>query len=200
MNLTYEQVLTLVTKATEKGTYDYLLLIFNFVLSLALILVSIHVFIKTPKQNKIIKIQEKEIELLYKAFDHFFIFSDAVSLFISNKERKFQKVFNQENIEKSFLIKETESSERVYAAFKDMNMASHILRSIGDKTTEQKIDIYKTKAVNLRGIIFSFEKKDCPSGEIDSILRELRKGRAELDKLKDECFDSIAYHKETLKS
>lgn len=199
MDLSYEQILEIVAKATDKNWYDYTFLFSNFILSIGLIYVSIHIFIKTPKQNKLIKIQEKEIELLYKAFDHFFVFSDAVSLFISNKERKFQKQHNNENIEESFLQKEIQSSEKVYATFNDMNMASQILRSIGDKTTEQKVNIFETKAVDLRTKIYAFEKRDYSLSEIDNFLIELRKGRSELDKLKDGCFDSIANYKESLK-
>lgn len=199
MDLSYEQILEIVAKATDKNWYDYTFLFLNFILSIGLIYVSIHIFIKTPKQNKLIKIQEKEIELLYKAFDHFFIFSDAISLFISNKVRKLQKLHKKESIEESFTQKELLSSEKVYATFNDMNMASQILRSIGDKTTEQKMDIFKTKAVELRTKIYAFEKRNSPLNEIDSLLKELRKRRAELDKLKNGCFDSIANHKEKMK-
>lgn len=198
MNIDYEKIQQLVLAATEKDLLDYVVQISNILATVAIGFITWKIFINTPKQNKIIKIQEKEIELLYRAFEHFHNFSDTVSLYISNKNRKYYKLSKQENLEASFSEKDSISTEAVYTSFKEYTLASHILRSIGDKNTENLIDIYKTKAVEIRTDIYDFEN-NYNENELKNFIDNLSKKRNELDKLKDQCFDSISQFKDTMK-
>lgn len=198
----FDEIKKLIYIFQEKDIFDYMGLLINAATPISIFWLGYYTFNKTPQQLAKSKIKEKEVEMLYKAFDSFFNFSDAIGLFISNKERKFKKNIHGYPLEASFEKKETDSSEAVYLSFRDYNLASHILRAIGDKETEDKIDIFKTKAVELRKLIIDFElsAKASDVNEIDIICRDISIKRSELDKIKDECFDQISKHKEKLKN
>lgn len=106
MNLSYEQLELLINKATEKDTLDIFIAICNIIIPFFIGLFSYYTFIQSPRQLAKSKIKEKEVEMLYKAFDNFFIFSDSIGLFVSNKERKYKKLLTQQVLEASFIEKE----------------------------------------------------------------------------------------------
>ncbi|UNP87542.1 hypothetical protein MNZ22_11935 [Aeromonas encheleia] len=203
MNLTYEQIELLVNTAAKKDIIDIIIAFGNIIPALLVGLFSYYAFIQTPRQLAKSKIKEKEVEMLYKAFDNFFIFSDAIGLFISNKERKYKKLLTGHNLEPSFSEKEKASSDAVYASFSNYHLASHILRAIGNRDTEAQVDIYKTKAIEIRELILDFEnnnEKAKDSSEYEAIHSEISKRRNELDKIKDHCFDLISKFKDDLKN
>ncbi|WP_429212490.1 hypothetical protein [Aeromonas veronii] len=202
MDISYEQLEYIINLATDKDWVDISIAICNIAAPLFVGLFSYYAFIQSPRQLARSKIKEKEVEMLYKAFDHFFIFSDTIGLFVSNKERKYKKLLTQQVIEDSFLEKEKSSSEAVYSAFQSGHLASHILRAIGDKNTEAQIDIYMTKVVEFRSYLFELENSLLnKETKVDYkiIHCEISKRRAELDTIKDCCFDMISNFKENLK-
>ena len=105
MDFNLEQAKDLINHATNKDCFDYIIQLANITTPIILIFITWGIFIKTPKQNKIIVINEKEIEMLYKAFENFHIFSDAINLYISNKKRKHQNKLDGKKLEDSFAQK-----------------------------------------------------------------------------------------------
>lgn len=204
MNISYEQLEKLIQLATSKDYLDVLAQLANIATTLGIVIITWIIFIYTPKQNRLVKIQEKEIEMLYRAFDSFHNFVDAFGLYISNKHRKYKKIKeNKGELEESFSDKEKKSSDAVYLSFRDYTLASHILRSIGDKRTEYLVDIYKKTAVEARAFIYRFEfEEDLNSLDdikLTKFIDEINLYREVLDKLKDKCFDSISNYKELMK-
>lgn len=202
MDLSYEQLESIIKLATDKDWLDISIATFNIATPLFVGLFSYYAFIQSPRQLARSKIKEKEVEMLYKAFDHFFIFADAIGLFVSNKERKYKKLLEKQALEESFCEKEKVSSEAVYATFQSCHLASHILRAIGDKDTEAQVDIYRTKCIEFRAFIFDLERCDVSGkscAEYEVIHRNISKRRIELDAIKDHCFDKISCFKEKLK-
>lgn len=200
MDFNLEQAKDLISHATNKDYFDYTIQLANIATPIILMFVTWGIFIKTPKQNKIIVINEKEIEMLYKAFENFHIFSDAISLYISNKKRKHQNELDGKNLEVSFTQKETESSNAVYESFRNYTLAISILRSIGDKNTESFINKYHEKAKSLRTSIYDFElNKGYDKNELKTFVNDIVGFRKELETLKEKCFDSISSFKDEMK-
>lgn len=199
-NLTFDEIKSLIELITNKGLLDYISLSFNLLTSVAIVFITWYMFVKTPKQNKVIKIQEKEIELLYSAFDNFFIFSDAISLYISNKERKLKKLALNEIIQEPFIIKENISSDNVYSSFSKFFLAKHTLQAIGDIKTINLFDNYRSKSVFLRENIYKFEKINNPTIEqYKEIISTIESERKEIEKIKVMSFKSISQFKDSLK-
>lgn len=203
MEISFEQVKQLAEIVTQKDWLDYLSSIGSLVSSLAVILLTCYIFFKTPNQTARGKIYEKEVDLLYRAFDSFCIFSDAVGLYASNKHRKYKTLSKPTNkpLEESFKDKEKESSENVYSTFKDQNMASSLLHSIGALEPKKCVDSYKAKTVELRKMIFDFEQSNAnPSYEVcKEISDKIEKIRNELDTIKSCFFDKITDFKDEIK-
>lgn len=198
MELNYNQIQDLIILATSKNWYDYLSLIFNVLISLCAIILTYAVFLKTPKQNRRLKIQEKEIELLYLAFDNFQIFTDTINLYLSNKHRRYSKLQNKKQLEDTFLEKDKASTEKVYNSFVNFNLAVDILRSIGDIETARQVQDYKELAVESRSYIFSYELKE-NNDTLENLVEKIKEYKNCLTLKKNSCLDSISNFKETMK-
>ncbi|PQK90340.1 hypothetical protein [Pantoea ananatis] len=203
MEITFDQLKELTEIATSKDWIDYVTSIGSLISSVAIILLTCYIFFKTPNQTARSKVYEKEVDLLYKAFDCFCLFSDAVGLYASNKHRKYKTLSNLDNkpLEESFSDKEKQSSENVYPAFKEQNMASSLLHSIGDLESKKCVDSYKKKTVELREIIINFETSiEKPSTEkCKEISDEIGKIRDELETIKNCFLNKIRDFKDEIK-
>ncbi len=203
MEITFEQIKELTEIVTSKDWVDYVSSIGSLISSVAIILLTCYIFFKTPNQTARSKVYEKEVDLLYKAFDCFCLFSDAVGLYASNKNRKYKTLSNPENkpLEEGFIIKEKQSSEDVYPAFKEQNMASSLLHSIGALEPKKCVDSYKGKTVELRKLIIDFETShENPDTEkCKEISDKIEIIRAELDTIKNCFFNKIREFKDEIK-
>jgi len=203
MEITYEQIKELAEIVTSKDWVDYVTSIGSLINSVVIILLTCYIFFRTPNQTARSKVYEKEVDLLYKAFDSFCLFCDAVGLYASNKNRKYEKLSDPRNkpLEESFTIKEQESSDNVYPAFKEQNMASSLLHSIGALEPKKCVDSYKKKTVELRNFLFDIEtSSEKPDSEkCKQIANEINKIRSELDTIKSCFFDKIREFKEEIK-
>ncbi|WP_447881760.1 hypothetical protein [Serratia fonticola] len=203
MEITYEQIKEVAEIITKKDFFDYVISIGSLLSSVMVIFLSYYIFFKTPNQIARSKVYEKEVDLLYKAFDSFCIFADAVGLYASNKKRKYDTLSdpNSKPLEASFSIKESESSENVYSAFKEQNMASSLLQSIGALEPKKCVDSYKEKTVELRKIIINFENtSDNPDlTKYKELASKIELIRGELDSIKYCFFDKIRDFKEKIK-
>ncbi|WP_159565431.1 hypothetical protein [Budvicia diplopodorum] len=203
MNITYEQISELIKLSSSKDWIDYISAIAGIFTSLFFVFFGYYTFIQAPKQLVKSKVNEKEVEMLYKAFEHLFIFSDAVGLYISNKERKYKKLSSNSvvELESSFAEKDRESSEGVYASFRDYNMAASIFRSIGATKIKDDIDMLKTKVVEFRNFIYDIENVAAKQSkeEYEELSENILKKRNEIDKIKNNCFDGIRDYKNKLK-
>ncbi len=74
MDFNLEQAKDLINHATNKDCFDYIIQLANITTPIILIFITWGIFIKTPKQNKIIVINKKELEMLYKALKTFMFF------------------------------------------------------------------------------------------------------------------------------
>jgi hypothetical protein len=179
MDITFGQLKEIAEVITQKDAIDYTISIGSLISSVAVILLSFYIFFKTPNQTARSKVYEKEVDLLYKAFDCFCLFSDTVGLYASNKYRKFKALGNvdSEPLDQSFPDKEKESSEDVYAAFKQYNMASNILQSIGALEPKKHADNYKIKTVELRELIIEFQEnpEEKSISEYNKIANDIKK-------------------------
>lgn len=202
MNLSYEQLKNLVEIITEKSLIDYILPIGNLLVSIALIILSCYVFIKTPKQTAKSKIHEKEVELLYKAFECFCNFSDAVGLYISNKKRKYRRLSDPSSkpLENNFHKNESISSEKVHLAFSEQKMASNILQSIGSNEAKDLIDNYKNEVVKLRNLVMDFEGSTGPYQlqTYKVLLESIEKIDIEVNRLSKLVLDKINISKNSI--
>lgn len=203
MDITFEQIKELTEIVTNKDWVDYVTSIGSLISSVVIILLTCYIFFKTPNQTARSKVYEKEVDLLYKAFDCFCLFSDAVGLYASNKSRKYKTLSNPRNkpLEDSFSQKEKESSENVYPAFKEQNMASSLLHSIGALEPKKCVDSYKKKTVELRALVINFENNsENPAPEnCKKIAEDIEKIRGELDIIKTCFFDKIRNFKDEIK-
>lgn len=203
MEITFDQIKELTEIFTSKDWVDYVTSIGNLISSMAIALLTFYIFFKTPNQTARSKVYEKEVELLYRAFDYFCLFSDAVGLYASNKHRKYKTLrdLGSPPLEESFVNKEKESSENVYPAFKEQNMASSLLHSIGALEPKKCVDSYKEKAVELRKIIINFERihKNPNTEKCREISDEIEKIRSELDKIKNCFLNKIREFKDEIK-
>lgn len=203
MEITFDQIKELTEIFTSKDWVDYVTSIGNLISSMAIVLLTFYIFFKTPNQTARSKVYEKEVELLYRAFDYFCLFSDAVGLYASNKHRKYKTLrdLGSPPLEESFVNKEKESSENVYPAFKEQNMASSLLHSIGALEPKKCVDSYKEKAVELRKIIINFERihKNPNTEKCREISDEIEKIRSELDKIKNCFLNKIREFKDEIK-
>ena len=203
MEITFEQIKELTEIVTSKDWVDYVSSIGSLISSVAIILLTCYIFFKTPNQTARSKVYEKEVDLLYKAFDCFCLFSDAVGLYASNKHRKYKTLSNPDNkpLEESFINKEKQSSEDVYPAFKEQNMASSLLHSIGALEPKKCVDSYKGKTVELRKLIIDFETShENPDTEkCKDISDKIEIIRNELDTIKNCFFNKIRDFKDEIK-
>jgi len=203
MEITFDQIKELTEIFTSKDWVDYVTSIGNLISSMAIALLTFYIFFKTPNQTARSKVYEKEVELLYRAFDYFCLFSDAVGLYASNKHRKYKTLrdLGSPPLEEGFVNKEKESSENVYPAFKEQNMASSLLHSIGALEPKKCVDSYKEKAVELRKIIINFERihKNPNTEKCREISDEIEKIRSELDKIKNCFLNKIREFKDEIK-
>lgn len=203
MEITYEQIKEVTEIITKKDFFDYVISIGSLLSSVVVIFLSYYIFFKTPNQTARSKVYEKEVDLLYKAFDSFCLFADAVGLYASNKKRKYDTLSdpNSKPLEASFSKKEIESSENVYPAFKEQNMASSLLQSIGALEPKKCVDRYKEKTVELRKIIFDFENtSDNPDlKKYKELASKIELIKGELDSIKYCFFDKIRDFKEKIK-
>ncbi|MNG68652.1 hypothetical protein D3C79_269880 [compost metagenome] len=203
MEITFDQLKELTEIVTSKGWLDYVTSIGSLISPVAIILLTCYIFFKTPNQTARSKVYEKEVDLLYKAFDCFCLFSDAVGLYASNKSRKYKTLSNPDNnpSEEGFSNKEKQSAENVYPAFKEQNMASSLLHSIGALEPKKCVDSYKGKTVELRKLIIDFEKNhENPDTEkCKEISDQIEKIRNELDTIKNCFFNKIREFKEEIK-
>lgn len=203
MEITFDQIKELTEILTSKDWVDYVTSIGSLISSVAIIFLTCYIFFKTPNQTARSKVYEKEVDLLYKAFDCFCLFSDAVGLYASNKHRKYKTLSSPDNkpLEESFSDKEKQSSEKVYPAFKEQNMASSLLHSIGALEPKKCVDRYKEKTVELRKIIIDFEaSNESPNTEkCKEISNEIGKIRNELDTIKNDFFNKIRDFKDEVK-
>ncbi|MFM1335944.1 hypothetical protein WFO66_17770 [Yersinia enterocolitica] len=203
MEITFEQIKELTEIVTSKDWVDYVTSIGSLISSVAIILLTCYIFFKTPNQTARSKVYEKEVDLLYKASDCFYLFSDAVGLYVSNKSRKYNNLSDSNNkpLEESFSKNEHESSENVYPAFKEQNMASSLLQSIGALEPKKCVDSYKDKTVELRRLIINFETNS-ESPDLQNhkeIASKIEIIRGELDSIKNCFFDKIRDFKEEIK-
>lgn len=203
MEITFEQIKELTEIVTSKDWVDYTTSIGSLISSVVIILLTCYIFLKTPNQTARSKVYEKEVDLLYKGFDCFCLFSDAVGLYASNKHRKYKTLSNPGNkpLEESFINKEKQSSEDVYPAFKEQNMASSLLHSIGALEPKKCVDSYKVKTVELRKLIIDFEtSRENPDAEkCKEISDKIEIIRNELDTIKNCFFDKIRDFKDEIK-
>ncbi|MEB8630444.1 hypothetical protein P2G72_11645 [Cronobacter sakazakii] len=203
MEITFDQIKELTEIVTSKDWVDYVTSIGSLISSVAIILLTCYIFIKTPNQTARSKVYEKEVDLLYKAFDYFCLFSDAVGLYASNKHRKYKTLSSPDNkpLEESFNDKEKQSSEKVYPAFKEQNMASSLLHSIGALEPKKCVDRYKEKTVELRKLIIDFETSNGNHNteKYKEISDEIGKIRNELDTIKNSFFNKIRDFKDEIK-
>lgn len=203
MEINFEQIKELTEIVTSKDWVDYVTSIGSLISSVVIILLTCYIFFKTPNQTARSKIYEKEVELLYKAFDCFCLFSDAVGLYASNKHRKYKTLSDpgSKPLEGSFSDKEKESSEKVYPAFKEQNMASSLLLSIGAFEPKKCVDSYKEKTVELRKLIIDFETSDENQNteKCKEISGQIEKIRKELDTIKNCFFNKIRDFKDEIK-
>jgi hypothetical protein len=203
MEITFDQIKELTEIVTSKDWVDYLTSIGSLISSLAIIILTFYIFFKTPNQTARSKVYEKEVDLLYKAFDCFCLFSDAVGLYASNKHRKYKILSNPDNkpLEESFSDKEKQSSEKVYPAFKEQNMASSLLHSIGALEPKKCVDSYKEKTVELRKFIIDFEtsNESINTEKCKEISDKIGIMRNELDMIKDCFFNKIRDFKDEIK-
>ncbi|CFQ39600.1 hypothetical protein [Yersinia bercovieri] len=203
MEITFEQIKELTEIVTSKDWVDYVTSIGSLISSVAIILLTCYIFFKSPNQTARSKVYEKEVDLLYKAFDCFCLFSDAVGLYVSNKNRKYNTLSDSNNkpLEESFSKKEHESSENVYSAFKEQNMASSLLQSIGALEPKKCVDSYKDKTVELRRLIINFEtnSENPDLQNYKEIASKIEVIRGELDSIKNCFFDKIRDFKEEIK-
>lgn len=203
MDINFEQMKALVEMVTKKDWVDYITSIGSLISSLAIILLTCYIFFKTPNQAARGKIYEKEVDLLYKAFDYFCLFADAVGLYTSNKNRKYKKLSTPDNkpLEESFSQKEKDSSENVYITFKEQNMASSLLHSIGAFECKKWVDSYKEETVKLRKLIIEFETDShlLDSKKYKDMAANIEEIRIELDNIKSNFFEEIRKFKEEIK-
>ena len=202
MNLSYEQLKTLAEIITEKSLIDYILPAGNLLISLALVILSCYIFIKTPKQTAKSKIHEKEVDLLYKAFESFCNFSDAVGLYISHKKIKYGRLSDPSSkpLEKNFYKTEAVSSEKAHQSFSEQKMASNILQSIGSNKANYLIDNYKNEFVKLRTLVINFEESTGPHQlhTYKNLLESIEKIDTEVDRLTNLILDEINTSKNTI--
>lgn len=203
MEITFDQIKELTEIVTSKDWVDYVTSIGSLISSLAIIILTCYIFFKTPNQTARSKVYEKEVELLYKAFDCFCLFSDAVGLYASNKHRKYKTLSAPDNkpLEESFSDKEKQSSEKVYPAFKEQNMASSLLHSIGALEPKKCVDSYKEKTVELRKLIIDFEtsNENLNTEKCKEISDKIGIIRNELDMIKNCFFNKIRDFKDEIK-
>lgn len=203
MEITFDQVKELTEIITSKDWVDYVSTIGSLISSVAIIFLTCYIFFKTPNQTARSKVYEKEVDLLYKAFDFFCLFSDAVGLYASNKHRKYKTLSDSGNkpLEESFSDNEKQSSEKVYPAFKEQNMASSLLHSIGALEPKKCVDSYKEKTVELRELIIDFEtSNENPNTEkCKDISDKIGIIRDELDTIKNCFFNKIRDFKDEIK-
>lgn len=203
MEITFDQIKELTEIVTSKDWVDYVTSIGSLISSVAIIFLTCYIFFKTPNQTARSKVYEKEVDLLYKAFDYFCLFSDAVGLYASNKHRKYKTLSDPDNkpLEESFSDKEKQSSEKVYPAFKEQNMASSLLHSIGALEPKKYVDSYKEKTVELRKLIIEFERSNTnPNTEkCKEISDKIGIIRNELDTIKNCFFNKIRDFKDEIK-
>lgn len=203
MEITFDQIKELTEIVTNKDWVDYVTSIGSLISSVAIIFLTCYIFLKTPNQTARSKVYEKEVDLLYKAFDYFCLFSDAVGLYASNKHRKYKTLSDPDNkpLEESFSDKEKQSSEKVYPAFKEQNMASSLLHSIGALEPKKYVDSYKEKTVELRKIIIEFERsnKNPNTEKCKEISDKIGIIRNELDTIKNCFFNKIRDFKDEIK-
>ena len=202
MEITFDQIKELTEIVTSKDWVDYVTSIGSLISSVAIIFLTCYIFLKTPNQTARSKVYEKEVDLLYKAFDYFCLFSDAVGLYASNKHRKYKKLSDPHNkpLEESFSDKEKQSSEKVYPAFKEQNMASSLLHSIGALEPKKCVDSYKEKTVELRKLIIDFEtsNKNPNTEKCKEISDKIGIIRNELDTIKNSFFNKISDFKDEI--
>ncbi|KAF6638571.1 hypothetical protein HFD95_04160 [Pantoea sp. EKM10T] len=203
MEITFDQIKELTEIVNSKDWVDYVTSIGSLISSLAIIILTCYIFFKTPNQTARSKVYEKEVDLLYKAFDCFCLFSDAVGLYASNKHRKYKTLSDPDNkpLEESFSDKEKQSSENVYPAFKEQNMASSLLHSIGALEPKKCVDSYKEKTVELRKLIIDFERSNEKTNteKCKGISDKIGVIRNELDTIKDCFFNKIRDFKDEIK-
>lgn len=203
MEITFDQIKELTEIVTSKDWVDYVTSIGSLISSLAIIILTCYIFFKTPNQTARSKVYEKEVDLLYKSYDCFCLFSDAVGLYASNKHRKYKTLSDPDNkpLEESFSDKEKQSSEKVYPAFKEQNMASSLLHSIGALEPKKCVDSYKEKTVELRKLIIDFEtsNENLNTEKCKEISDKIGIIRNELDAIKNCFFNKIRDFKDEIK-
>lgn len=204
MDISFEQLQYLILEITKKDIFYYINLITNFIGSILILAISIYFFIKKPNQMAKIRIYEKEIELLYEAFNHFCKFSDKVGLFTSNKYRKFLYLSkpNELSLDSNFEVNEIKSTEEVYDSFSDENKASGILISIGANNLANTVKEYRKTTVDLRMLIISFEEKtkNKDKSDYDNICIVISKKRDDLNKIKESFFIEMKKFKANIKN
>ncbi|EOV9629966.1 hypothetical protein ACN5LM_001479 [Cronobacter dublinensis] len=104
-------------------------------------------------------------------------------------------------LEESFSDKEKQSSEKVYPVFKEQNMASSLLHSIGALEPKICVDSYKEKNVELRKLIINFETsiENLISEKCKEISDKIGIIRNELVTIKNCFFNKIRDFKDEIK-
>ncbi len=201
--LTYEQLLLLIEKATEKSFFDYITLVVSSAVTLLAVGMSYFFFKNHSNQVTNEKVIEKEVEKLYEAVDCLFEFCNAVDLYLSMKEKSLSRLQKGETIDGSFKTKVDEATDGVFASFRHAHKASFILRALGEREVSSKIDIYRSDAIQLRKEIYLIELN---ISNIDGIERleaflvTYASRVSILSKQKDQCLDAVAQCKKRIKS
>lgn len=201
--LTYDQFLLLVEKATEKSYFDYIALVVSSVVTLIAVGMSYFFFKNHSNQVTNEKVIEKEVDKLYEAVDCLFEFCNAVDLYFSMKEKSLSRLHKGEAIDSSFEKKVDEATDGVFVSFRHAHKASFILRALGEREVSSKIDIYRSNAIQLRKEIYLIElniSKTDGIKQLETFLVTYASRVSVLSKQKDECLDAVAQCKKRIKS
>ena len=201
--LTYEQLLLLVAKATEKSYFDYITLVVSSAVTLLAVGMSYFFFKNHSNQVTNEKVIEKEVEKLYEAVDCLFEFCNAADLYFSMKEKSLSRLQKSEAIDGSFKVKVDEATDGVFESFKHAHKASFILRALGEREVSSKIDIYRSDATQLRKEIYAVELNISNSDgveQLENLLTTYASRVSALSKQKDQCLDAVAQCKKRIKS
>ncbi|HAS6741142.1 TPA: hypothetical protein GRI37_22855 [Vibrio parahaemolyticus] len=202
-HLTYEQLLLLVEKATEKSFFDYITLVVSSAVTLLAVGMSYFFFKNHSNQVTNEKVIEKEVEKLYEAVDCLFEFCNAVDLYLSMKEKSLSRLQKGEVIDGSFKTKVDEATDGVFARFKYAHKASFILRALGEREVSSKIDVYRSDAIQLRKEIYLIELNISNTDgieQLENFLVTYASRVSVLSKQKDQCLDAVAQCKKRIKS
>lgn len=187
MSLTFEQYNELLSKITDKGTFEYISLLLPFLITLATLYWSHQTFNKQAKLLKEQKLFTNDVEKIYEALDLLFNYFNASNLFFSLNGKEFDKAIKGSDLEVE-KGKTDASSEAFYQAISDFKRASFLMKALGQKDISQKLDDYHNSNIVLRKEVLKNKAFLAESKNFDSI-KDLMSGTESTNSYSSRVFD-----------